>query len=83
MTERGKNATLVAVKKGGSVIGHLVRTYALFSLKGSAQTYVPTANGRQLRGQRTVAHHVADVSFVFAVMVRRRTFFQEGSLGIR
>ena len=35
------------------------------------------ANGRQLRGQRMVAHNVADVSFLFAVMVRCRTFFQE------
>ena len=65
-------------KREEATSGHLVRMYASFSLKGSVQTYVPTANGRLLRGQRMVAHNVADVSFVFAVMVRRRTFFQEG-----
>ena len=29
------------------------------------------------RRKRMVAHNITDVSFLFAVMVRRRTFFQE------
>ena len=47
-----------------------MRTHALFS-------NVLTVNGRLLRRQRMVAHNVADVSFLFAVVVRRRAFFQE------
>ena len=77
MTERGKNDTLVAVTRGNvtrSLLafvlwlsqeetspGHLVRTYTLFSLKRSAQTYVSTSNGRLLRGQRMVADNFADM----------------------
>ena len=56
--------------------GHLVRTYTLFSLKRSAQTYVSTSNGRLLREQRMVADNFADMPLVFEVMVRRRSFFQ-------
>ena len=55
---------------------HLVRMYALFSLKRK-RSNVLTANGRLLRRKRMVAHNAADVSFRFAAMVRRRTFFQE------
>ena len=77
MTERGNNDTLVAVKREEASSGHLVRTYALFALKGRRITYVTSAKGRLLRRQRMVAHNVADVPFVSAVMLRRRTFFQE------
>ena len=50
---------------------HQVIRVALVERKRSN---VLTANGRLLR---MVAHNVADLSFLFAVMVRRRAFFQE------
>ena len=76
MNERGKNDTRAAVKLRGSVVrslGEDIRVVLVERKRSSALT----AKGRLSRGQRMVAHHVADVSFLFAVMVRRRAFFHE------
>ena len=62
--------------KWRSVIRSLGEDIRVALVEGK-RSNVLTANGRLLRGQRMVAHNVADVSFLFAVMVRRRTFFQE------
>ena len=75
--QRVKNETRRLLNEKGNVVRSLGEDVRVVLVKECAQTYVRTANGCLIRGQRMVAHNVADVSFVFAVMVRRRTFFQE------
>ena len=64
-------------QKGGSVIRSLGEDVRVVLVVKEALTCVSTANGRLVGGKRMVAHHVANVSFLHAVVVRRRTFMQE------
>ena len=71
------DGTTEAVKKGRSVIRSLGKDVRVVLVERERSNVRIDASGRLLRGQRMVVHNVADVPLVFAVMVRRRTFFQE------
>ena len=74
MNDRTRKDDTFAAVKGRGALGEDVRVVLV---ERKRTTYVTSANGRLLRGQRTVAHNVTDVPFVFAALVRRRPVFQE------
>ena len=75
MVMRGKNETLVAVKRGGMVIRSLGENTRKARVVG--RTHGRARMVATSRRKRMVAHNITDVHLLFAVMVRRRTFFQE------
>ena len=74
MTERGKTDTLWLSKREEASSGHFGEDVRVVHVDRK-RSNVKTANGLLPRGLRVVAHNFADVSFLFPVMVRRRTFF--------